>query len=109
VSRSTDPAPVACSLGRDDLAELQARWQRLGESAGIEVAPTERGLRLVFRRDPGVGEEVRELAALERECCGFADWSVSEPGANVVLEVSGSSDEAIVAVQAMFGSLRRPG
>ncbi len=78
MSRSTDPAPVACSLGRDDLAERRARWQRLGESAGIEVVPTEHA------------------------------WSVSESGANVVLEVSGSSDDAIVAVQAMFGSLRGP-
>ena len=68
--------------------------------------PTEHGLRLVFRCDPGVEDELHELAALERECCAFADWSVSASGETVVLEVDGSSVEAVAAVQAMFGGLR---
>ncbi len=106
MSRSTDPAPVACSLGRDDLTQRQARWERLTARTAVERAPTDRGLRLVFGREPGVEEELRELAALERECCAFADWSVSESGGSVVLDVGGSSAGAVVAVQAMFGGLR---
>jgi hypothetical protein len=106
VSRSADPTPIACSLGRDDLSERRERWQRLGARAAVEVVPTDRGLRLVFCREPGVEDELRELAALERDCCAFADWSVSTPGGSAVLEVGGSSDEAVAAVQAMFGSLR---
>jgi hypothetical protein len=106
VSRSTDPVPIACSLERDDLAERQVRWQQLGARAGAEVVSTECGLRLVFRRDPGVEVELRDLAALERECCAFADWTVSAADGSVVLEVSGASDEAIAAVQNIFGSLR---
>ena len=82
------------------------RWQRLGAHAAVEVVPNERGLRLAFRRDPGVEAELRELAALERECCAFADWTVSAADGSVVLEVSGASEEAIAAVQAMFGSMR---
>ncbi len=72
----------------------------------VEAEPTERGLRLVFRREGGVEDEVRELAALERECCAFADWSVSVTDGSVALEVSGASGEAIAAVQAMFADLR---
>jgi hypothetical protein len=106
VSRSTDPAPIACSLGRDDLAARQVRWHQLGAHAALEVVSTERGLRLVFRRDPGVEAELRELAALERECCAFADWTVSAADGSVMLEVSGASEEAIAAVQAMLGSMR---
>jgi hypothetical protein len=82
------------------------RWHQLGARASVEVASTEHGLRLVFRRDPGVEDELRELAALERECCAFAAWTVSAVDGSVVLEISGASDEAIAAVQAMFGSLR---
>jgi hypothetical protein len=106
VSRSTDPAPIACSLEQGDLAERRVRWQELGARASVEVASTARGLRLVFRRDPGAEDELRELAALERECCAFAAWTVSAADGSVVLEISGDSAEAIAAVQSMFGSLR---
>jgi len=48
-----------------------------------------------------VEEELHELAALERECCAFADWTVD----GAVLEIRGYSDESAAAVRAMFGSL----
>jgi hypothetical protein len=99
-------APVACSLERDALTDRSMRWEGLGARAGIEVATTERGLRLVFERAAGVGQELRELTELERECCAFADWTVREADGRVVLEVSGRSEEGIAAVQAMFGGLR---
>jgi hypothetical protein len=68
-------APVACSLERDALTDRSMRWEGLCARAGIEVATTEQGLRLVFERAAGVGEELRELTELERECCAFADWT----------------------------------
>jgi hypothetical protein len=105
-SRSTDLELVACSLKQGELADRRARWERLGTRVFAEAVPTDRGLRLVFRPDDGVEDELRELAALERECCAFADWSVSATGGHVVLEVTGSSAEAVAAVQAMFGNLR---
>ncbi|HET7855335.1 MAG TPA: hypothetical protein VFL41_02650 [Gaiellaceae bacterium] len=48
-----------------------------------------------------------ELAALERVCCAFADWSLSGDSDRLVLEVTGNTDEAVAAVQAMFGTMRR--
>jgi hypothetical protein len=104
VSRSADPV-VACSLGRSDLAERRARWQRLADAALVERARTESGLRLVFRRGEGVEPELHALAGLERECCAFADWTVTADGERVVLDVSAASPEAVAAVQAMFASL----
>jgi hypothetical protein len=97
---------VACSLGQQDLAERQARWSALAADADLEIAPTENGLRLLFRERPGVAEELHELVALERECCAFADWSLKTA---IVLDVSGESAEEITAVQAMFTGLRRTG
>ncbi len=55
----------------------------------------------------GVEAELHELAALERECCAFADWQIRAHPDRIVLDVSGKSPEAVVAVQAMFGALRR--
>jgi hypothetical protein len=63
---------------------------------------TERGLRLVFRREAGVEDELRELAELERECCAFAGWTVRTYDERAVLEVTGANAQAVAAVQAMF-------
>jgi hypothetical protein len=60
------------------------------------------GLRLIYRADNEVEQELRELAALERECCAFADWSVRSSDGQVVLDIRGESDVAIAAVQEMF-------
>jgi hypothetical protein len=98
----SDDAVVACSLNRDDLAARTGRWMELAARAFAEPVPTEQGLRLVFRRTEGVEDELQELARLEQQCCAFAGWAVSPDGDRVMLDVSGSSDEAVAAVRAMF-------
>jgi len=94
--------PVACSLTQADRVERGKRWRQLAAQAPPEVAATERGLRLTFRGEPGVDEELRELAALERVCCAFADWTVTAADGQVVLDVEGDGAEAVAAVRAMF-------
>ena len=101
---ASDDAVVACSLDKDEMTQRGARWRDLG-GALVERTPSERGQRLVFRREAGVEDELRKLAELEQECCAFADWAVSADDREVVLDVSGSSDEGVAAVQAMFRSL----
>ena len=96
---------VSCSLNRESLAERSERWHRLAELAFVRRSKTEQGLRLEFRRRPGVEQELLELATLERECCAFADWRVHAENGVVALDVGGRSDEGIAAVQAMFTSL----
>jgi hypothetical protein len=90
---------IACTLSDDGLATRGERWRRLAGASGVDVAVTPSGLRLTF--GPGSENELGELAALERDCCAFADWTVT----GTVLEVSGRGD-AVPAVQAMFSSLR---
>jgi hypothetical protein len=99
------PPAIACSLGAGDLAERVERWQVLGRLAGAEVARTTRGLRVSFAAGPAAGAELAELAALERDCCAFATWSVSEHGERLVLEVSAITEDGVPAVQAMFAGL----
>lgn len=95
---------IACTLSSEELAVRGARWRRLGENAAVEATVIADGLRLAFVGD--VGPEVRELAALERECCAFASWTVHTHGERVVLDITADGDEAVTAVQAMFGSLQ---
>jgi hypothetical protein len=98
-------APIACSLGQDDLAQRQRRWHALAGRAIIDLARTGYGLRLRFRDEPGVEAELRQLAALERDCCAFADWAVLADGGAIALDVRGKSADSVPAVQEMFASL----
>jgi hypothetical protein len=98
-------APVACSLAKAELADRQERWHQLWHRAAVNAVTTSNGLRLLFRAEPGVKEELHQLADLERDCCAFADWSVQVCGEELVLEVTAPTEEGITAVQAMFGKL----
>jgi hypothetical protein len=97
--------PVACSLGQADLAQRAQRWKALAASSLTDLSQTGSGLRLAFGNGPGVADELQELVALERECCAFATWFVRQDGGEVVLEVSGDSEEAAGAVRSMFSAL----
>jgi MerR family transcriptional regulator, copper efflux regulator len=92
-----DDPPVACTLGASEHATQAARWKALQAGAGIERVPTEDGLRVSFRRDPAVERELRELVAVEVECCRWADWRVETGSTAVALEVS-STGEGIAVI-----------
>jgi hypothetical protein len=91
---------MKCTLTSDELITRGERWRALGVA---DVADLTNGLRLSFpaRAEP----ELRELARLERDCCAFARWEVTAQGGRAVLEIT-AAGEAVVAVQAMFTSLR---
>ena len=80
------------------MSERRQRWHTLAERAFVYRTETRDGLRLVFRDDAGVARELRELAALERECCAFAEWSVS----GAVLDVTATTAEGTAALHGMF-------
>jgi hypothetical protein len=107
VNDDRGPEPVACTLGSGDMARRAARWEALTGRALVRAATTERGLRLVFRADPGVAGELGDLVALERDCCAFANWSVHEHDAEIALDVTGAGTDAVAAVQSLFPALPR--
>jgi hypothetical protein len=95
-----------CTLSQDELAVRGRRWGELVDRAAVEAVPIPAGLRLRFADAPsGVEQEVRELAALETECCAFAEWAVTTAGDSVCLDITAEGD-AVAAVQAMFASFR---
>jgi len=50
---------------------------------------------------------LEELAALERDCCEFAAWTIRTEGAELVLHVS-AKDGAVAAVHALCEDLLAP-
>ena len=66
---TTASAPVACSLTVEGLAEQAGRWERIAARAMTGHTKTADGLRLVFRPEPDIEEELRALVAVETRCC----------------------------------------
>jgi hypothetical protein len=97
--------PVACSLNASDLTDRMNRWNAVTDQAKPIVTRTDTGLRVAFSQKPGIAGELTELAELERACCAFASWTVSQELDAVVLDISASSEEGITAVHGMFTSL----
>jgi hypothetical protein len=106
VSTGTAGMPaVACALTAAQLTAQFARWQQLTARAMTSRAETADGIRLVFRPEPGVGDELRSLVVVEQECCAWAAWSVRESAAQIVVDVS-SSGEGIATLHGMFSALQ---
>jgi hypothetical protein len=73
------------------------------------VSPARQGLRLTFGDGAGVAAELAALVALERECCGFADWSLRTGPGQILLDVSGGTPAAVAAIKEMFTGFGQPG
>ncbi len=71
----------------------------------IERAETADGLRISFRPASGVEEELRELVAVENECCSWADWNVKTNAEQIVLDVR-STREGIATLHGIFTHLQ---
>src|SRR5919204_5301008 len=93
--------PVACTLGSAELRAQAERWKALYAAAGTERTVTEDGLRVRFRRDPAAEHELRDLVAVETECCAWANWNVEAVAAELVLEIS-SSGHGIPVIHSWF-------
>ena len=92
---------VACTLESTDFEARLSRWKRLYADAGTGRIETDDGVRVSFRRDAGVERELRALAELERECCGWAAWAVETVADELVLAVR-SSGEGIRVIRGWF-------
>jgi MerR family transcriptional regulator, copper efflux regulator len=93
--------PVACTLTSAGLTAQADAWKLLIAGAMTEYTQTADGLRMTFRPEPGVEEELRRLVAVERECCSWAAWVVETDAGAPVLDVR-SAGEGIAALHGMF-------
>ena len=98
--------PIACTLSVADRDANRGRWLALGDRALLAVDLTDRGLRLTFTDGSAVRTELEALAAVERECCAFATWTIAAADGRLLLDVAGKNDSAVPAVQEMFRRLR---
>ncbi|GEM_PF-1297967 len=81
----TATTPIACDMtsAPDTADERMAEYGRLFAQALIGRERTTEGIRLRFRAGDGIEAWVRDLAAREKACCPFFDFSISTHGDEV--------------------------
>jgi hypothetical protein len=104
----TTAAPIACSLDAGGFQSQEQRWEALARRAGIDRAATADGVALTFRADDDVEHQLRELVAVENQCCAWARWEVHAVGdgdgdgdAELVMRARASGD-GVGTLRSMF-------
>lgn len=100
------PLPAACTLGPEDGPTRLRRWQQLAQRAAPVSTLHGGRLEVRYRAQPGVTEELADLAAAEQSCCSFVTWSVAVIEGQPVLRVTAPPEtpEAVEPIAAMFGA-----
>jgi hypothetical protein len=80
---------IACTLDGQSQVDRVAQWRELAR-AGLRTAESAPGrLFLRYELSEPQQERLRELAAGETSCCGFARFEVSTAGREATLRVTG--------------------
>jgi hypothetical protein len=85
--------PIVCTLSASDLRDRQGAWNKLMGSGLVARKVVPGGIRL--SPAPGAAEALIELIDLERECCAWIQFEVSD-GSVVTLTAEGEG-EAVLA------------
>jgi hypothetical protein len=95
-------APIACSLDAGGLRTQEQRWIELVRRAGLDRAATPDGVTLTFRADEAVERELRELVAVENDCCAWARWEVSGGADRTLVVRASAAADGVAVLQSMF-------
>lgn len=97
-----DPAPIACSLSSEGLAERAGAWQALLRSSMRSREDIPGGLRLAV--DPAAATTLAELVELERDCCAWISFDLD--GESLVMTATGDGEPVL---RRMFSVDTAPG
>jgi hypothetical protein len=107
MDQPTASTPIVCDLSTatDTAAERVQEYRRLFATAFTGRERTAGGVRLRFRADDGVEAWVADLAAREKACCSFFDFTVTAQGDEVCWEASVIDNDIARAVLDQFYDL----
>jgi hypothetical protein len=87
-----EPIPIACSLSAEDRAGRNGEFAAILGRGLLAREDTPIGIRLRFRRSPGLEQDLTDLTRREKECCPFFDFRIETSGDQVLLEVGAPPD-----------------
>jgi hypothetical protein len=99
--------PIVCDLttAPDTGSERLREYQRLFARALIGRERTSDGIRFRLRADDGVEAWARDLAAREKACCAFFDFTISRHGDEVRWDSTVIDDEVARTILEDFYTL----
>jgi hypothetical protein len=92
-SSMAETPPIACTLSASELEDREGAWMKLMGSGLVERDLVPGGIRL--RAAPGAADALIALVDLERECCAWIHFDVTE-GSVATLTAEGDG-EAVLA------------
>ena len=90
--------PIACTLSAADLVDRGFAWQKLLGSGLVKRDRVPRGIRLTAA--PGAAASLIELIDLERECCAWIHFEISD-GSIVTMTAEGDGDAVLAGMFVM--------
>jgi hypothetical protein len=90
-----DSTPIACTLKGSELKDREGAWNKLMGSGLVKRDLVPGGIRL--RATPGAASELMELIDLERECCAWIHFEVSDQSV-VTLTAEGAGDAVLAGM-----------
>jgi hypothetical protein len=91
--RMSETPPIACTLSASDLEDREGAWKTLMGSGLVKRERVPGGIRLSAA--PGAAEALMHLIDLERECCAWIHFDVSD--GSVATLTSDGAGEAVLA------------
>jgi hypothetical protein len=88
-----EPQPIACTLSASELKDREGAWKKVLGSGLVQRHLVPGGIRL--HAAPGAAAALIELIDLERECCAWIHFEVSD-GSAVTMTAEGDG-EAVLA------------
>lgn len=98
--------PIACTLDAGGLDDRMALWRQVNAQV-MSRSRSSDAIDVTYRPTSEVRELLPELAAAERDCCAFAEWTVTEAEDAVHLRVTSSAD-GLDALEAMLPAPQSP-
>lgn len=83
-----DSAPIACTIGADEIPDRIAIVERM-RAAMTSIERTDTGLLLQFPREDAIEADVRRFAVDEKRCCQFWGFAVLDGDDELVLRWDG--------------------
>jgi hypothetical protein len=87
---TSEPTPIACTLGQGDYRQRLAWIADLNRDA--LRAQQRDGLRLELTYAPAARDRVREMVARERDCCAFLTFDLQQEADAVRLVIEAPED-----------------
>ncbi len=85
--------PIACALTPGTGKEQLVRWRSFDDEHLLKVERGETRLVVHYAKTDDSAQRLRDLVAIENDCCSFVDWEIDDGPADLRLIVTGTADQ----------------